>query len=93
MVYVAPPRPQTPLQRANAPKRRTSPAYERTVRLLPTEQRDCIQDYVRALHAEAAAHRNEAGRATAALEDLTARLRAAHDARTRGNHHREGERP
>ncbi len=80
MVYVPPRPPQTPLQRANARKRYTSPAYERTMRLLPAEQRDAIHAYVGALCAEAAAHRNEAGR-----------LRAALDSRVRGNHNREGE--
>lgn len=90
MVYVAPRQPQTPLQQASARKRHTGPAYERTMRLLPAQQRDAIQAYVGALCAEAAAQRNEAARATAALQDLTTRLRAAHEARTRGHHH-EGE--
>jgi len=90
VVYVPPRQPQTPLQRASARKRHTSPAYERTVRLLPAQQRDAIQAYVGALCAEAAAHRNEAARATAAVDDLTSRLRASHEARTSGNHH-EGE--
>lgn len=93
MVYVAARQPQTPLQRASTRKRHTVPSYERTIRLLPAQQRDAIQAYVGALCAEAAAQRNETARAKAALEDLTARLRAANDARTRGNHHREGERP
>lgn len=93
MVYVPPRQAQTPLQQASARKRHTGPAYERAMRLLPAQQRDAIQAYVGALCAEAAAQRNAAARATAALEDLTTRLRAAHEARTRGNHHREGERP
>ncbi len=80
MVYVAPRAPQTPLQRANARKRHTGPAYERTVRLLPAQQRDVIQAYVAALYAEAAAHRTEA-----------TRLRAELTART--GHDTEGTRP
>ena len=82
MVYVAPRTPQTPLQRANAMKRHAGPTYERTVRLLPAQQRDAIQAYVWALCAEAAARRTE-----------NDRLQAALDARTRGNHHTEGEQP
>lgn len=76
MAYAPPHR--TPLAEAAARKRRTAPGYDRTVRVLPAAQRDLIYAYVQAIHAEAAAQRNEANR-----------LRAALDSRTRGDHHNE----
>lgn len=80
MVY-APPRP-TALSAAVANKRSSTRAYQAALDALPPQHAAAVREYVAALHAEAAARRTEA-----------TRLQAALDARTRGNHHREGEQP
>lgn len=80
MVY-APPR-RTALSAAVASKRSGTHAYQAALDALPPHHAAAVREYVAALHAEAAARRAE-----------TTRLQAALDARTRGNHHREGEQP
>lgn len=80
MVY-APPRPTT-LSMARDRQRDGMPAYRTALDALPPQHATAVREYVAAVHAEAAARRAEMNR-----------LQAALDARTRGNHHREGERP
>ena len=80
MVYAAP-RP-TPLSQARDAQRECLPAYRAALDALPPRHAAGVTAYVAALHAEAAARRTESNR-----------LRAALEARTRGDHRTEGARP
>lgn len=80
MVF-APPRLRTATGAWNA-KRAASPGYQAALDALPRHHAEAVREYVAAVHAEAAAHRNEARRARADLE-----------ARISGDHHNEGEQP
>ena len=73
MVY-APPRP-TPLSQARDLQREQMPAYQAALSALPPRHAAAVTRYVSAVHAEAAARRTE-----------NVRLRAALEARTRGDH-------